>query len=154
MLFGNRMISIIINIICILQIIGIVIYLLVAWNSIPDQIPGHFNASGEVNRWDSKGTLFIVPGIALFMFILLSVVERFPHLWNTGVRVTEENKFRVYGITKGLLVSMKLILVTMFIVLTIIQSTLQTLPIWFLPIFMSLIVLTIVFYIVWLIRAR
>jgi len=76
-LFGNRIISFIINILCIIQIVGIIIYLLVAWNSIPDQIPGHFNASGEVNRWDSKGTLFIMPGISLLMFICYRLLSGF-----------------------------------------------------------------------------
>ena len=154
MLVGNRLIGIIINIICVLQIIGVLIYLLVAWSSIPDQIPGQYSFSGEVNRWDSKGTLFLLPGISLFMLILMTVIERFPHLWNTGVRVTEENKYRVYGVLRGLLNSIKLIVVTMFTVLTIFNSTLQMLPVWFLPVFVSLIMITIVIHIVLLIRAR
>ena len=154
MLIGNRFIGLIINVICVLQIIGIVIYLLVAWSSIPDQIPGHFNASGEVNRWDSKSTLFIVPIISFVIFTTMTVIERFPHLWNTGVRVTEENKFRVYGILRGLLISVKLIVVTMFTVLTLIQSLAQELPVWFLPVFITPIMISIVFHIVWLIRAR
>ena len=154
MLFGNRFIGLIINILCVLQIIGIIIYLLVAWNSIPDLIPGHFNASGEVNRWDSKGTLFILPGIAAVIFVGMTIIERFPHLWNTGVRVTEENKYRIYGILRGLLYSVKLIVVTMFSAISIIQSTTQTLPAWFLPVFIFPLMITIVFHIVWLIRAR
>ena len=154
MLIGNRIIGIIINIICLIQIAGIVIYLIVAWDSIPDQIPGHFNASGEVNRWDSKGTLFLLPGIALVMLIVMSVVERFPHLWNTGVRITEENKFRVYAVLRGLLYSVKFIVVTMFVCLAIIQSLMQTLPMWFLPTFIAPLMITIILHIVLLVRAR
>ena len=154
MLLGNRLIGIIINIICIIQIVGIVIYLIVAWGSIPDQIPGHFNASGEVNRWDSRGTLFIMPGIALGMFILMSVVERYPHIWNTGVRITEENKFRIYGILRSLLYTIKLVIVTAFVFIAIIQSLVQALPVWFIPVLMSLIILPILFHIVLLFKAR
>jgi len=153
-LVGNRIIGIIINIICVIQIIGIIIYLLVAWGDIPDQIPGHFGASGEVTRWDNKGTLFIMPGIAVVIFIVMSVVERYPHLWNTGVRITEENKFRIYRILKGLLDSIKLVIVTMFSFITIIQSFARELPMWFLPVILCMIFIPIVFHIVLLIRAR
>jgi uncharacterized membrane protein len=53
--------DIVVNIICLIQLVGIAIYLIVVWNSLPDQIPGHFNAAGEVTRFDGKGILLIMP---------------------------------------------------------------------------------------------
>jgi len=136
------------------MLLGIAIYLIVAWNNIPDQIPGHFDASGQVTRWDSKISLIIVPIIAAVLFAGISILERFPQIWNTGVRVTEENKFRVYKILKGLITSIKFLIVAAFAAITVIQSLAQQLPIWFLPVFIAPILLTIVFHIIWLVRAR
>ena len=150
----NNIFDIIINILCVAQLVGIAIYLIVVWNSLPDQIPGHFNAAGEVNRWDNKGFLIIMPVINWMMFAGLVLVERFPHLWNVGVTVTEVNKFRVYRVTKSLLGAIKLIVVTAFTFITIIQSLAQGLPLWFLPVFISLLIATIVIFTIRLLKAR
>ena len=42
------------TIVSLLCLIGVVVYLMVMWSRIPNQIPAHFNDSGEVNRWVSK----------------------------------------------------------------------------------------------------
>jgi len=154
MRLGNSIFEIVINILCLILLIGIIIYLLISWSGIPDQIPGHFAADGTVNRWDSKGTLFIVPAIAWVLFIGITIIERFPHLWNTGVRVTEENKYRIYKITKSLLVTIKLFVVALFVSITIMQTLAQSLPVFFLPVFLSLMSVIIVYHIIRLIKAR
>ncbi|MEK4023280.1 MULTISPECIES: DUF1648 domain-containing protein [Sporosarcina] len=58
------------------------VYLLLHWNRLPDQIPAHFGANGEVDRWGSKFELFILPAIAIFLWIGLWVLEKYPHLYN------------------------------------------------------------------------
>ena len=150
----NSIFDIIVNIICVLLLVGLVIYLIVAWGGIPDQIPGHFGADGTVTRYDSKGSLIIIPIIAWVMFLGISLVERFPQVWNTGVRVTEENKFRVYRVLKSLIVMVKLIVIALFTVICIIQTLVTSLPVWLLPVFMSLLFFVIVFSIVRLVLAR
>lgn len=49
--------DVIVNLICILLLVGILIYLGLNWSSIPDKIPGHYNALGVVDRWGNKGEL-------------------------------------------------------------------------------------------------
>ena len=136
------------------MLVGITIYLIIMWGSIPDQIPGHFNASGEVTRWDSKSTLVVMPVIAFVMFVGMTILERFPRIWNTGVRVTQENMHRIYRVLKSMLNTMKLVVTALLITISLIQSLTQTLPIWFLPVFLVLIFGTIIFYIVRLVMAR
>ena len=50
------------------------ILILMYWNSIPEQIPLHWNARGEVNRWGGKNSVFDAPliniGIALLLYFL------------------------------------------------------------------------------------
>jgi len=130
------------------------VYLLVSWSSIPDQVPGHFSPDGTVTRWDTKSTLIIPPIISWVLFIGMSAVERFPQVWNTGVRVTEENQFRVYRAVKNLIRSTKLVMVMIFTGITLIQSLSQNLPGWFMPVFISLFAVLIVYHIIRLIMAR
>jgi uncharacterized membrane protein len=146
--------SFITTIIALILLLGTTIYLIVVWSSLPDQIPGHFNAAGEVTRWDSKGTLLVLPIIAWVMFIGMSLIERFPRLWNTGVKVTEENKFRIFRLLRNMICAIKLIIVAAFMFISIFQSLAIGLPAWFLPVFMGLLLLTIIFFIVGLVRAR
>ena len=97
MLLGGKLAGIIINVLCLILLVGTVIYLIAAWGSLPDLIPGHFGGDGQITRYDSKGTLIIPLVIAWLLYLGFLVIERVPQIWNTGVRVTEENKYRVYG---------------------------------------------------------
>jgi len=154
MRFRSNIFDIIVNILCVIQLVGIVLYLIITWSSIPDQIPGHFNAAGEVTRWDGKISLIFLPILAWVLFIGMSVLERFPQVWNTGVRITEENKFRVYRVLKNLLRTVKLLIVTLFVLITIFQSLAQSMPVWCLPVFLSLLFVFIIYNIFRLLRAR
>ena len=83
------------TIVSLLCLIGVVVYLMVMWSRIPNQIPAHFNAAGEVNRWGSKSELIVLPIISWVLYGFITLVERYPQIWNTGVTVTEENCARV-----------------------------------------------------------
>lgn len=45
-------------------------------------IPLHINIHGEVDNYDSKWELFILPTIALLIYLLMSWLERSPQLYN------------------------------------------------------------------------
>ncbi len=57
---------------------GSIIFLIAVWNRLPEKVPGHFNASGEVDRWGSKWELLILPGIGAFIILFLQTLEKFP----------------------------------------------------------------------------
>ena len=51
--------------------------LVLYWTDLPDAIPRHFNASGRPDAWtDSKGTLLILPLVALALYAGLTVCVR------------------------------------------------------------------------------
>lgn len=142
------------NVICIGFLVGILIYLGLSWNTIPDKIPGHYNAAGVIDRWGNKGELLVVPCIAWIMYIGLSVIERFPQIWNTGIEVTEQNKERVYRILKNLLQTIKLLMVVVFSYITINSSLAKELPIWFVPVFLIAMFGSIIFFIIKLVKVK
>ncbi len=139
---------------CFLCLTGVLIYLVVAWQHIPNEIPGHYNAIGEIDRITSKGSLIALPIVAWIMYIGISIIERFPQIWNTGVRVTEENKEKVYRILKNMLGTVKLLLVVAFSYLTINSAMAKPLSVLFLPVFLSLIFGSLIFFIVKLVAAK
>mgnify|MGYP000971021715 FL=1 len=143
-----------INLICLLLLSGLVVYLLINWSDIPDKIPGHYNAMGEVDRWGNKGELLFLPIIGWIMYIGITVLEHFPQVWNTGVTVTEENKARIYPILKNIIGTTKLLVVGVFVILDINSALAKSLPIWFLPIFLVLTFGSIIFSVVKLTRAK
>ena len=103
----KNMYNIILEIICLVLLIGVWIYLFFNWNKIPDEIPGHYNAMGQVDRMGSKWELLVLPVIGWLMYLGMSMVEMFPQIWNTGVTVTEENKERIYRILKNMISTVK-----------------------------------------------
>lgn len=146
--------NLVVNLLCLLLLFGIVVYLAVNWSRIPNAVPGHYNAAGEVDRWGSKGELLILPVIGWVMYIGITVLERFPQFWNTGVTITEENKARIYRILKNMIATTKLIMVVVFFYLTLNSASSESLPIWFLPAFLIFTFASILFFIFQLIRAK
>lgn len=142
------------EIVCIILLIGVLIYLLLNWNSIPDKIPGHNNAMGEIDRMGSKKELLVLPIISWLMYLGITVLEKFPQVWNTGVTVTEENKERVYRVLKNMLSTMKLIMVAVLVYLTINSSKAISLSVWFLPVSLTLMFGSIIFFIKKLVRVK
>jgi uncharacterized membrane protein len=57
-------------------------YIFYIWNDLPEKVPTHFKATGRVDGWSGKGSLWMLPIIGLLLFMILSSLERFPHIFN------------------------------------------------------------------------
>lgn len=119
--------------------IGVSAGILIYWPSVPDKIPMHYNFAGEIDRWGGKGELLFLLAIAWGIWLLITVTEVFPKFWNTGVKVTEENKEHVYRTLKYMIKSMKLIIVFIFTYLILYTLTGKNQPGYFLLVSMGLL---------------
>lgn len=146
--------NIVTNLMCVLLLAGVAVYLIVNWGAIPDQIPGHYNVEGVIDRWGSKSELLIIWVVGLLLYLGMTAIERFPQIWNTGVQVTRENKEMVYGMLQKMISTLKLIITADFSFLTINSALSRELPLWFLPVFLILTFGTILFFSIKLVRAR
>ena len=54
-----------------------IIYLVVTWPQLPEKIPSHFNFSGTPDSWAGKGSLLLLPGVSVFIYLMLSIFQRF-----------------------------------------------------------------------------
>ncbi|BDH62022.1 hypothetical protein MTP04_21520 [Lysinibacillus sp. PLM2] len=125
------------------------VFILYSWVDIPDRIPGHFNALGEVDRWGSKYEIIILPIMGMFLFFLLSLFEKAPHMHNYPKRLNENNVEQFYINSRQTLNIVKNICLIIFATLIVqivrvSKGDIQSLGIWFLPIFIGLLFLVII----------
>lgn len=116
---NRKVIYLIMNIIGFLALLGSTVFLLVSWSQIPDQIPTHYNFAGEADGYGGKGSLIFMMVLAWFVFVLITVLMRFPNTWNMPVKVTAENKARLYSITRAMLEVIKMLASLLFAVILI-----------------------------------
>ncbi len=111
--------DIIIDVVCLLISVGITAYLFIGWKSFPEQIPMHYDFAGNIDRWGRKKDMIFLPIMSWILYLFMCGVECIPQAWNTGVKVTEENKERVYRVLRYLLKSIKLLVVLVFAYITL-----------------------------------
>lgn len=142
------------NILSVLLVVGMFLYLGFNWSNFPEKIPGHYNAMGVVDRWGDKVEIVALPLVAVLLYSVITVIEQFPSIWNTGVTLSEENKDRVYGTLKSMIVTEKFLVCGIFAYLFLKQATAEALPTLFLPIFFVLMFGSLAYYFVKLFKAK
>lgn len=140
------------EIIGLLFLVGMVVFIYTQWNQIPQQVPMHYNALGEIDSWGSKYQTLILPTMSILLYIFMTVISFFPQIWNVPVQITDENKEAVYLSTKNLIIFIKVEILAIFFYLNYHTVTAQPLSVIFLPIFMIIIFGTVIFFIVRIIR--
>ena len=51
------------------------IYLFIIWNTLPSQVPMHWNLQGDIDRYGNKQELFIIPfALPFFIYIIMLVI--------------------------------------------------------------------------------
>ncbi|MEG0295503.1 MAG: DUF1648 domain-containing protein [Clostridium sp.] len=138
----------ILNILCLVILINTILFLIIIWDKTPNKVPMHQDFAGNTDRWGSKLEIIILPVITWTMYIFITIIEKFPQVWNTGVKVTEENKERVYSVLLHLISTVKFIVVCVFTYLTVQTAVASELSAWFLPIFL-VILFGNLFYWIW-----
>jgi uncharacterized membrane protein len=87
------------------------------FNDLPDQIPKHFNALGQVDSYGNRGIIWLLPAIGLFLYIGLTVLNRFPFAFNYPTKVTNDNAERLYTLGTRTVRLLKIIVVLSFVFL-------------------------------------
>lgn len=120
------------NVLAPLLQIGILVWLIVIYPTIPDQVPTHYGAGGEITAWGGKGILWLMPVVGIVDDIIMWGVQFLPRQsWNTGVKVTVQNAAYVYGCAHDMIAQLRFTMSVLFASLsavTILQ--LQRFPEW------------------------
>ena len=92
-------------------------------------IPLHINIHGEVDNYGSKWELFILPAIALLIYLLMSWLERNPQLYNfpSSKKYSRKEQEKI-GVE--LISWLKVITVLIFVLIEILMITNPYLVLW------------------------
>lgn len=108
------------------------------WQVLPDQIPRHYNFAGDVDAYGDKSTLLLQIGVTVVLWLGLTILSRYPHIYNFIVKITEENAARQYQLARQLIIFVKAVVTFLFFGLTwhIVMTALgHSYPLWPLVVF-------------------
>ena len=108
--------EVIVQVLAMLGILYVTFLMIFRYGDLPESIPIHYNILGEADDWGNKSSLLIVYVVILVMYIGLTLLERFPQLYNYPITLTEENIKKQYHLARSLLTILKLAVVTIFLV--------------------------------------
>lgn len=74
---------------------------------LPGRIPIHFDALGHANEWGSPRSILFFLAFAVAMYLLLTIVSRFPSKFNYPVKVTALNRAQLEPLALSLLAWIK-----------------------------------------------
>ena len=78
--------------------LAVTLRIAIAWRDLPGIIPIHFDLQGRPDGFGSKGIILLMPAMAWLMNIMLTVVQRFPHIFNYAWPITRANAGAQYAL--------------------------------------------------------
>lgn len=129
---------------------------LVFWSDLPDRIPSHFDLAGQPDAWSGKNSIWFLPGVSLFIFILIRLSRwltgKYPHKTN----IKDYNP-QQQAVVKIMLTWVNLEMVWMFTVLTyltirVARGIQEGLGVWLLPVVLAVIFATIIYFFVKIVK--
>jgi len=109
-----------------LELIGILALVALFWmawgalygaNPLPDRVATHFDAAGNANGWGSPKGLLLFPLMAAGLYLLMSLVTRFPSAFHYPVRVTPRTVLLLQQVTLDMIAWLKAELACLFALL-------------------------------------
>jgi len=110
--------SVLENIFEVWAIIGVIASLISpihAWSSLPSRIPAHYNIYGQIDRWGSKGEIFLLVPISILMYLFLTILNRYPHRFNYPIDITEQNAKAQYHLARLMVQALKAEVIWIFV---------------------------------------
>ncbi|MBQ2628866.1 MAG: DUF1648 domain-containing protein, partial [Kiritimatiellae bacterium] len=92
-------------------LIGITLWVACRYAALPDNIPTHFGADGDIDGDGGKSMIWGMLAIKWVLVIERSVTELFPRHWNVPFKVTKENHSRMMTLTWHFISTTKLLVV-------------------------------------------
>ena len=97
-------------------VIATFVYVLLTFSNLPKTVPTHVGATGQVDGYGKKSSLLAMPLLSLITYIGLSILQRFPNVFNYPIEVTENNVDALHSLGIKMIRCMKLFVVLIFAV--------------------------------------
>jgi len=143
----------------VVEVIGLIALLILIllplyyFNSLPDEIPRHFDHKGDPTAFSGKNIIWLFPAIGAAMYVALSWLTRYPHLYNYIKPITADNAEEQYRGATKLIRILNTVIVCLFayiqfVILKTAMGEISGLGAWFLPMFLLLVFAPIVWFMV------
>lgn len=119
--------------------------------ALSEEIPIHFDYKGEVDNYADKVTIFILPFVGTMLAGFLTLIGKSPETFNYSVEITPENAERQYKNALLMMKVMRLAIIFVFLLIDweVVQIGLgksEGLGVWFLPIFLTIVFVPIIYF--------
>lgn len=136
-----------------ISVVSIWTLILINYAELPAIISIHYNATGQADAFGGKNNILILPLVATVLFSGLTLLNKFPHIFNYPTDITKENALIHYTNATRMIRYLKLIIVFIFGLIslqTIRNAEGQTsgLGVWFLPLVLALIFIPIIYFLI------
>jgi len=102
-----RTVDIIIEALSAICLIYMIVQLIIEYPTLGQSVPTHFGTGGSPDAWGDKSSLLIIPIVAIVLYTGLTVLNKYPHIFNYPIAITEDNASRQYQYAKSLLGTLK-----------------------------------------------
>lgn len=109
----------IIELACICILIISWVYAAVQYPKLPVVIPTHYNLNGVVDGYGPKSTTWILPAVGTGITLLLTFLNRYPHVFNYPVQITKNNAEYIYTKATKMIRYLKLAILLIFFIIDI-----------------------------------
>lgn len=130
------------------------IYTIIEYKNLPESIPTHFNAKGVADDFSDKSMIWGLPILGVVMYVGLFIINKFPHIHNYMVNITEENALKNYRFSTRIVRGVNLFTAALFAyiqysIIATAKGESVTLDSWFLPTILGLTILLPAFILIY-----
>ena len=138
--------------VCITLLMILWITILASYAQLPDTIPIHYNALGKADGYGNKTSILFLPIVATTIYIGMTLLNKYPHIYNYGTSVTLKNAKTLYTSATRLFRIIKLGVVLIFTAIVFMTIKISTgvysgLGSWFLSALITLLIVPNIYYI-------
>lgn len=129
-----RTVDTIIEALAAICLIYMIVQLIIEYPSLGQSVPTHFGTGGSPDAWGDKSSLLIIPIVSIVLYSGLTILNKYPHIFNYPVAITDNNASKQYQYAKSLLSTLKFTTTGLFLYIQLqtisvakqIQSGLET----------------------------
>ena len=88
-------------------IVYIVYVLAKSWSMLPEKIPAHYDLYGIPDAYSGKSSILILPVVGIIIYLAITILDRYPHIFSYVWKITPENAYRQYQLAGSMLAALK-----------------------------------------------
>ena len=123
------------------------------YRNLPDTIPIHYNVAGQADGFGGKGNILALPLVATILFVGLTILNKFPHVFNYPTTITKDNALQQYTNATRMVRYLKFIFVVIFGLISLqtirnVNEQTSGLGVWFVPLTLGLIFIPLTYFVI------